>query len=273
MDLTEVLGGLLTRGMTQSSQGRIENSLNDDSLAGILEQQFGVSRAAVPAQLRAPSAAPARVPVTTPAAPGNAWNPPREAPQDRQAPGKSAGGGLGDLGGMFGKSFKQAAGAAAMALLASIAMKALRGSPKGATRSGSPARLLGGMDEQANPPEPQQAQSVADLTIKAMINAAKADGKIDEDEMQKIAGELQSDAFTQEERDFLLTEVRKPMCTAEIVQAVPSPQVGAQIYAASLLAIEVDSPAEEAYLQQLARDVGLDSKAVEEIHSVLGIPQ
>jgi uncharacterized membrane protein YebE (DUF533 family) len=210
--------------------------------------------------------------VTTPAAPGNAWNPQLDVPQDRQPTGKPAGGGLGDLGGMFGKSFKQAAGAAAMALLASIAMKALSGSSsKGASRS--PARLFGDGTEHDSLAGQPQAQSIADLTVKAMINAAKADGSIDEDEMQKIVGEMENDAFTQEERDFLMAEVRKPMCTAEIVQAVPNPQVGAQIYAASLLAIEVDSPAEEAYLQQLARGVGLDSKVVEEIHSVLGVSQ
>jgi uncharacterized membrane protein YebE (DUF533 family) len=259
--------------MTESSQGRIENSLNDDALANILEQQFGVSRASVPAHLRLPTQPPARVPVTTSAAPGSSWNSTVEAPQDCQPPDKSAGGGLGDLGGgMFGKSFKQAAGAAVMALLASIAMKALSSSSsKGASQSG--ARLFDDMAEQRRPPEQPQAQSIADLTVKAMINAAKADGRIDEDEMQKIVGEMQSDAFTQEEQDFLMSEVRKPMCTAEIVRAVPNPQVGAQIYAASILAIEVDSPAEVAYLQQFARDVGLNSKVVEEIHSVLGVPQ
>jgi uncharacterized membrane protein YebE (DUF533 family) len=280
MDLTELLGGLLQRGMTESSQDRIDKSLNDDALAQILKQEFGVSRPAapaeaiVPAQTRIPTTAPVRVPVTAPAAPGSGLkNRPIEAPREREASGKSADGGLGDLGGLFGKSFKQAAGAGALALLASIALKALRGSsPKGASQLESAAGLLGGLRDEDNPQQQQQVQSLADLTIKAMINAAKADGRIDEDELQKIIGELKGGEFTAEERDFLLNEVRKPMCTAEIVRAVPNRQVGAQIYAASLLAIEVDSPAEEAYLQQLARDVGLDSQVVEEIHSVLGAP-
>lgn len=274
MDLTEILGGLLQRGMTESAQDRIDKSLNDDTLSQILEQEFGVSRPAAPAQTRVPATAPARVPVTAPAGPGSGLKTrPMEPPQQRNDPGKFAGGGLGDLGGLFGKSFKQAAGAGALALLASIALKALRGSsPQGASQLESAAGLLGGLRDQDNPQQQQQVQSLADLTVKAMINAAKADGRIDEDEMQKIVGELQGGEFTQEERDFLLTEVRKPMCTAEIVRAIPNRQIGAQIYAASLLAIEVDSPAEEAYLQKLARDVGLDSQVIDEIHAVLGAP-
>jgi len=274
MDLTELLGGLLQRGMTESSQDRIDKSLNDDALSQILEQEFGVSRSATPTQSRASTKAPARVPVTSPVGPGSGLkNRPVEEPREREAPGKSADGGLGDLGGLVGKSFKQAAGAGALALLASIALKALRGSsPQGASQLKSASGLLDGLRGQDNPQQQQQVQSLADLTIKAMINAAKADGRIDEDELQKIIGELKGGEFTAEEREFLLTEVRKPMCSAEIVRAVPNRQVGAQIYAASLLAIEVDTPAEQAYMEQLARDVGLDSQVVEEIHSVLGAP-
>jgi len=274
-DLTELLGALLQRGMTESSQARIDKSLGDDALAGILEQQFGVTRPAAPAQLRVPAGAPARVPVAVPASRGSDSNyeAPQQRPAQRKSPDSGSGGGLGDLGGLFGKSFKQAAGAGALALLASIALKALRGSsPQGSSQLKSAPGLLSGLRDEDDPQQQQQVQSLADLTIKAMINAAKADGRIDEDEMQKIAGELQGGEFTQEERDFLLTEVRKPMCTAEIVRAIPNRQVGAQIYAASLLAVEVDSPAEEAYMQQLARDVGLDSQVVQEIHSVLGAP-
>jgi uncharacterized membrane protein YebE (DUF533 family) len=61
------------------------------------------------------------------------------------------------------------------------------------------------------------------------------------------------------------------MCTAEIVRAVPNRQVAAQLYAASLLAIEVDTPQERAYLQQLATDFGLDSRIVGQIHETLGV--
>jgi uncharacterized membrane protein YebE (DUF533 family) len=37
------------------------------------------------------------------------------------------------------------------------------------------------------------------------------------------------------------------------------------------LAIEVDTPAEKAYLQNLARDLKLDSQMVNQIHATLGV--
>ncbi len=73
------------------------------------------------------------------------------------------------------------------------------------------------------------------------------------------------------ERDHLLAEVRKPLNTAAIVGAVPNRQVATQIYTASLLAIEVDTPAEKTYLQNLARDLKLDSQVVRQIHATLGV--
>jgi uncharacterized membrane protein YebE (DUF533 family) len=59
--------------------------------------------------------------------------------------------------------------------------------------------------------------------------------------------------------------------TEELVRATPNAQVAAQIYAASLLAIEVDTPAEQAYMQQLASDLRLDPAVVSQLHATLGV--
>jgi uncharacterized membrane protein YebE (DUF533 family) len=269
VDTKELLGALLQRGMTDSSQRRIENSLSEESLGGILEREFGASPA------RAPAAAPTRVPSGAqlrPQAPTQqrSTNRPFDDEEEIDAPRKPAP--SGGLGSMFGGSLKGALGAGALALLGAIAMKALRGgSPQGSQKLDSAANLVGGPREPSIAEQQQQDQSLANLIVKAMLNAAKADGHIDEDELQKVVGELQGDGITQAEREFVLEEVRKPMSTAEIVRAVPNRQVGAQVYAASLLAIEIDTPAEKAYIQQLARDLGLDSQAVNQIHETLGI--
>jgi uncharacterized membrane protein YebE (DUF533 family) len=193
--------------------------------------------------------------------------------------GKSlAAGGLGALIGSIlgggGKSAKGAIGGGALALLGSIALQALRGASaeKSAPQEiDSAGKLAAGLRAPESPKEEQEVQSILDLTVKAMINAAKSDGRIDEDEMQKFVGEMQEDGISQEEREYLLTEVRKPMCTEEIVRAVPNRQVAAQVYAASLLAIEVDTPAEKAYMQKLARDLKLDAPIVSQIHTTLGL--
>ena len=53
---------------------------------------------------------------------------------------------------------------------------------------------------------------------------------------------------------------------------VSDPQTAAQVYAASLLAVNVDTPAERAYLRDLSRKLGLDDQVVASLHSVLGAP-
>ena len=104
-----------------------------------------------------------------------------------------------------------------------------------------------------------------------MVNAAKADGRIDENEMQNVVGELQEDGISDQEKEYLLSEARKPMSTSEIVSAVPNQQVAAQVYAASLLAIEVDTQAEHDYLRDLARDLRLEEGVVRQLHTTLGV--
>jgi uncharacterized membrane protein YebE (DUF533 family) len=270
VDTKELLGALLRRGMTDSSQKRIENSLGDDTLANILEQEFGAapqrqSTISPPTQARV---TPAKVPAGVGAGGGSSRSFEPKAP----APSGKSSAGQGGLGSLFGDSFKGALGAGALALLGTIAMRALRGgSPKGSQNLDSASRLVSGMRKPENDQEQQQVQSLTELIVKAMVNAAKSDGRIDEDELQKVVGELQGDGVTEAERDFLLAEVRKPMCTEEILRAVPNRQAGAQIYAASLLAIEVDTPAEKAYLEQLAVGLGLDNRVVGQIHTTLGM--
>ncbi len=112
-------------------------------------------------------------------------------------------------------------------------------------------------------------ESLADLTVKAMINAAKADGQIDEDELKRISGQFgKLDAH---DRGALIAELRKPMNTDEIIRSVSSPQVAAQIYAASLLATGDDSSAERTYMADLASKLGLNSNVTRALHHAVGL--
>lgn len=271
-----LLGALLERGMTESSAERIKSSFGEQGLGGaggILEQLgLAPSREAVGTQARGESAAGGAADPL-----GNLANLAKSFLGGGNQGRSVAAGGLGALVGALlgggGKSAKGAIGGGALALLGSIALQALRGARQQTSMADidGAARLTAGLREPENEREEQDVEAIADLTVKAMINAAKADGRIDEDEMQKVVGELQAEGITDAERDYLMAEVRKPMNTDEIVGAVPNDQVAAQIYAASLLAIEVDTPAEQEYLKSLARDLRLDSGVVNQIRSTLGV--
>jgi uncharacterized membrane protein YebE (DUF533 family) len=131
--------------------------------------------------------------------------------------------------------------------------------------------VVAGLRQPANTEEERLVLDVATLTIRAMINAAKADGRIDEQEARRLVGKMQEDGVTEEERNFVTKELRTPMETDAIVRAVPNQQVAAQVYTASLMAIKVDTDAERRYMQELAGKLGLNQQVVAYLHQAVGI--
>lgn len=130
--------------------------------------------------------------------------------------------------------------------------------------------VIAGLRKPVNAREEQQVRDVATLTVRAMINAAKADGRIDKQETERLVGKLQEDGISDEEQRFVMEEMRKPMDTDAIVQAVPNEQVAAQIYTASLMAINVDTDAEKRYMQELASKLGLSRQVMAYLHQAVG---
>jgi uncharacterized membrane protein YebE (DUF533 family) len=157
-----------------------------------------------------------------------------------------------------------------MAILATIAMAALRnwsqsrGAGQGLLDSAS--TLAPGDMNALTAPETER------LVLQAMISAAKADGSVDESEVQRIMGQIDDDGVSPEEKRFLAEELRKPIDLPSLVEAVPTPAVAAQVYGASLFVMKVDTEAEEEYLGQLAEALGLDEGTVERLHQLTGAP-
>lgn len=182
---------------------------------------------------------------------------------------RQAAGGLGALAGAIlggGRGATRGAiGGGGLALLASLAFAALQ-------KAGRQPQMPTALMEEETPAQQQQLEAQAQTIVRAMINAAKADGQIDETEVQKIIGRLDDNGLTEEEKNFFLVEARKPMDLQGIIaEAAVSQELAAEVYAASLLAIEVDTTAEQQYLQQLADGLGLPAEAVAHIHATLGV--
>jgi uncharacterized membrane protein YebE (DUF533 family) len=182
---------------------------------------------------------------------------------------RSAAGGLGALAGAIlggGRgATRGAVGGGGLALLASLAFAALQ---KAGQQPQVPKALL----DEDTPLHQAQVEAQAQTIVRAMINAAKADGRIDETEISKIIGKLDDDGLTEAEKNFFLTEANKPMDLQGIIdEAAGSQELAAEVYAASLLAIEVDTPAEQQYMAQLANGLALPQEAVAHIHETLGL--
>ena len=106
-------------------------------------------------------------------------------------------------------------------------------------------------------------EAQAKLMIRAMIEAAKADGHIDDEEREKILAAI-ADAEP-DERAWVEALMDSPPDMAGLV-ADTQAEVAAQVYAVSVSAITLDSAAEAAYLRRLAAALNLSADQVARIH-------
>lgn len=107
----------------------------------------------------------------------------------------------------------------------------------------------------------------AQLLITAMIMAAQADGRIDPREQEEIISQLQP--LDASEAEFLRREFRRPHDLHAFAHAVPR-GMEYEVYSVSLMAIDVDTRAEVAYLQQLAECLHITGPECQAIHHRYG---
>ena len=183
-------------------------------------------------------------------------------------------GGLGALAGVLlggrrglGGALSGGLGGGVMALLGAMAYQALKNRP------GQGSRVPLGLAAPQSEAEKAELARNSELVLKAMINAAKADGRVDEGEIRRILGKVQESGADAQALEYLTAELKKPMETEALVGAARgNPELAVQIYSASLLAIEVDTPEEKRYLEVLAEALGLEPEVTRRIHQELGLP-
>ena len=120
------------------------------------------------------------------------------------------------------------------------------------------------------PSDEAAQEALGKALVRAMIAAAKADGKIDGEEKAAIFERLNQMDLDPDAKAFVFDELSAPLDVNAVVAGADTPEHAAEIYAASLVAIEADTPAEKAYLQMLAARLELDPGLVNEIHAAAG---
>lgn len=100
------------------------------------------------------------------------------------------------------------------------------------------------------------------LLIKGMIAAAKADGHIDEDEQKRISGEVAKLNLSAEHKALVFDALNQPLNVDELIKDIDSVELASEFYLVSLLAINSDNPAEQAYLTALANKLNLPADLV-----------
>lgn len=113
------------------------------------------------------------------------------------------------------------------------------------------------------------AEANARLMIRAMIQAARADGTVDAAERAAIMQHLADS--TAEERAFVEAELLAPVDPMALARDTAEAARG-QVYSAALMTIKADTAPEQQFLATLARGLGLDSATVTGIHATMGKP-
>lgn len=167
------------------------------------------------------------------------------------------------VGGMIGGRTGAMVGSFAGAMLGGRQIGRLGGLLKGGGNRGG-----GNRGDDSHGDHPPMRDDEAQILIKAMCNAAKADGVMDEAETNQILGEL-GDA-SDEEKAFLRDEIAaSPVSASEMARLVPR-ELAAEAYAVSLISINVDTTDEASYLRDLASELGLSDNDRDNIHDDLG---
>lgn len=117
---------------------------------------------------------------------------------------------------------------------------------------------------------PQSAADMEDLSLRlvqAMVAATKADGHVTSAERARIKAQLPNLGLGEEAQALIAAEIDAPFDVSRIAALAHSPEEAAEVYAASLLVIDPEAPAEKGYLAMLAARLNLDAGLVAHLHA------
>ncbi len=159
------------------------------------------------------------------------------------------GGGIGDLlGGLLGGAASQGGGS-----FGELLNQSLGG---------------GGSEPEVAPSQEQEAGAA--LMLRAMVQAAMSDGKLDDAEREKLIASL-SDASPQEKE--LVNRMLNEQVDARGMAAMVPSGMEQQIYMMSIMGINLDSREEAQYLHDFATAMGIGPQDVNSVHDSLGVPR
>ncbi|AZC51979.1 DUF533 domain-containing protein [Pseudomonas chlororaphis] len=180
-------------------------------------------------------------------------------------------GGLGGLGGLLGGLLggsglggaasgggqSRSGGGTNYAALASLGMMAFQAYQawQQQQQSAAPQQALRTVDQLAGPEVEEHSHAI----LRALIAAAKADGRIDEQEKQLISAEIGRHTDDPQLQQWLDDEVARPLDAADVAQsAAGEPGMAAEMYLASVMLVDDQQDAERSYLDELAAALRID---------------
>ena len=174
--------------------------------------------------------------------------------------GTSAGGGGAGLGGLLGGLLgggspmggapqSRSSGGTNYAALASLGMMAFQAYQAWQrSQASAPQEAPRTVDLLAGP----EAEEHSHAILRALIAAAKADGRIDDAEKQMISTEIGRHTDDPQLQQWLDEEVAKPLDASDVAQSAADPGMASEMYLASVMLVDDQQDAERNYLDELA---------------------
>ncbi len=156
------------------------------------------------------------------------------------------------------------------ALIGGMAYKAYEdwkaGKTASATQAGGPVALPE-PNEHFLPTDAASAEDLARRLLQAMVAATKADGQVTAEERARITSHLPQLGLGLDAQAMIEAELDAPLDFNRIAGLAKTEAEAAEIYAASLLAVDPDGAAEKGYLAMLAARLKLDPGLVAHLHA------
>lgn len=152
-------------------------------------------------------------------------------------------GGLAVLGGLAYKAYSDwQAGNPAVPAAASPSREVLP------PPSGTPFNVLA---------DDAHAARTSEILVRAMVAAARADGRIDSQETFKIREAMSRGGLTDDNDGFLFDILGQSDDLDRLVQEIDSPELAAEAWLAARLTVDLDTDLERAFMQRLAERLNL----------------
>lgn len=107
-----------------------------------------------------------------------------------------------------------------------------------------------------------EEQHFGQLLVRAMIAAARSDGRIDGGEIAKIREAIRVAGGDVDEQSFLIDNLGRADDLDGIAAEARGPELASEVWLAARLTIEPDTPAEQAFLRDFAQKLDLDAGLV-----------
>ena len=117
------------------------------------------------------------------------------------------------------------------------------------------------------PADGDVADGLAAGLLQAMVSAAKADGLVTKTARANIDAQLGALGLGEAATATIKDELDAPLDVGRIAALAEQPEDAVQLYAASLLVVDPNGPAEAAYLASLADTLGLAADLVAHLHA------